>query len=290
MKSQGGRCTIGLGGPPAKLVILAVAAQTKTMRHHFPLKFQKFLPPKIRRKDRQPYCVFINYRERIIGGMESDDDFELFSSPKEEAFFPVYERKLKRLKKAVRVSQDSHLDQSDGDPFMPEAISPKYGAQDVQESDELLQSRSGSEDFSDENAMGSGFTGLCGDGDGSGARRALDFEVSGDELDENGEDREKEIQEESGDVSMEEEKGEDRKKGIQEESGDGSMEDEKGKDRKKEIHEESGDASMEALEKKRRSPDDLEEKKNKKKRTEDKESAAIKRRMEKVCRLFMFYS
>lgn len=139
----------------------------------------------------------------MAAAMESDDDFDQFSTP-EEASSPARERKLKRLKKAVRVSRDPHHDQSACEPSSPEGNPSEFGAQDAQEPDEVLLSRSDSEDSCDENAVDSGFSDLAGDGDGSGARRALDFEEPGDELDGKGEDQKEESQDESGDSGVEE--------------------------------------------------------------------------------------
>lgn len=191
--------------------------------------------------------------------MESDDDFQTFSSPEEASSqSPARERKLKRLKKAVRVSQEPRLDQSDGNPLTPYANSSKSGAQGFQESDELLRSGSGSEGLCSGSILGSGFTYLGVEEDVSGAKRALDFDAVGDEIDEN----------------------------VVE-------------DRRKEVQEESDDVRLEELEKKRSNPDDLGEEKykKKKKRTDNSsfdgkpiDSAAIKRRTEKVSRLFTFCS
>ncbi|XP_015884621.3 uncharacterized protein LOC107420235 [Ziziphus jujuba] len=139
--------------------------------------------------------------------MESDDDFQTFSSPDEASSqSPVRERKLKRLKKAVRVSQEPpHLDRSDGNPLNPDTNSSKSGAQDFQESNEILGSGSRSEELCSGSALDSGFTGLGGEEDVSGAKRALDFDAIGVETDEKVvEDRRNGVQEENEDVRLEE--------------------------------------------------------------------------------------
>ncbi|EXC07283.1 hypothetical protein L484_021190 [Morus notabilis] len=171
--------------------------------------------------------------------MESDDEVLLSSSPS-RASPPVPERKLKRLKKAIRVSPDAQLERSNSVPLMAEENFSQSEALNFGESEQQLSSGSGSEEFDDGNVLDSGFPGFDGEKDGSGAKRALDFEALGEEADENGEDRSKEIREESADVSMgefekkrrspdplEEEKDNKKKR---KKSTEGSGDDEKSKD------------------------------------------------------------
>lgn len=185
--------------------------------------------------------------------MESDDDFQTFSSPDEASSqSPVRERKLKRLKKAVRVSQEPpHLDRSDGNPLNPDTNSSKSGAQDFQESNEILGSGSRSEELCSGSALDSGFTGLGGEEDVSGAKRALDFDAIG--------------------VETDEKVVEDRRNGVQEENED---------------------VRLEELEKKRPNADDLGDEKNKKKkkRTDNGSFEGKPKRMtEKVSRPYTFF-
>ncbi|XP_004293217.1 PREDICTED: protein bfr2 isoform X2 [Fragaria vesca subsp. vesca] len=177
--------------------------------------------------------------------MEFDDDFELPPNS-DEASPPVREKKLKRLKKGVRVSPDPLLDQ------------PESGADlDLEESNEQSNSRTESEGLGDEGEMNpgvdsddfggegekgsglemnsgfddwsgegeerSGSDGLDGGGDASGAKRALDFESVGEDF---GEERSKEMVEESRDTTMEEPEKKRR-------SSDDGDEEEEEKDKKK---------------------------------------------------------
>ncbi|KAL5558073.1 hypothetical protein UlMin_034284 [Ulmus minor] len=219
--------------------------------------------------------------------MESDDEV-LFSAP-QEASSPVRERKLKRLKKAIRVSQDPQLKKSDSGSLSPEDHS-KFEAINFEESNDLLRSSSGSEEFDGRNVLDSGFTGLDPEDGGPGAKRVLDFDMVGDDPGETGEDRREPMQEEIGGRDRREEMGEeiggrdrreemgeeiggrDRREEVGEESGgeDGREEvgeESGGEDGREEMREESGDATMEGLEKKRHHvSDDIEEDKDKKKK------------------------
>lgn len=210
--------------------------------------------------------------------MESDDDLHP-SSPSPEDPLPV-PRKLKRLKRAIRVSHDPDLKQSDGGSVSPEANSSPFESQNSEsnhlhsslgsedfslknvesfkESDWVLRSRSGSEDFDSENLMDFGYTGLGGEEGGSGAKRALDFGKV--------------------DEKREEEDGV----------------------RRNEVEGESHNEELDVSEKKRHSSDGIEEeqdkeeeKKNKKRRVDSgfddrklEKAAKNKRRAEKVCRGF----
>ncbi|XP_062097305.1 uncharacterized protein LOC133803323 [Humulus lupulus] len=131
--------------------------------------------------------------------MESDDEVLRFSSP--EGVSPVRERKLKRLKKAIRVS-DPQIEQSDDRVLIAEANSSHCETQEFEGTEEFLVSSSGSEDYEGGNDLDSGLTGLGTEGNGLGAKRALDFGTFGVG---SGEDRSNEIGEGSGgDVSIEE--------------------------------------------------------------------------------------
>ncbi|PON40471.1 DNA ligase-like protein [Parasponia andersonii] len=133
--------------------------------------------------------------------MESDNDALQFSTP-EGASPPVPRRKLKRLKKAFRVSsQDLQLKQSEDGTSMAEASSSKFETLEFEGSGELLSSSSGSEVFDRGSGLDSGFSGLGSEEDGSGVKRALDF---GNFVEGSGGDRTAEVREGSVDVSMEE--------------------------------------------------------------------------------------
>ena len=190
--------------------------------------------------------------------MESDDEVLQFSSP-EGASPPVPERKLKRLKKAIRVSQDLQLKQSNAEALIKESSSSKLETLEFKGSDERLSSSSGSEEFDRGNILDSGFTGLGTEEDGLSVKRALDFGDLDEGPGENGEDRGAEIREESGDVLMEElEKKRPSSDCIEEEK------EKKKKKRKKKKNESSGDDEK------------------------TKETFTNKWRSEKVCRLVKF--
>ncbi|KAF4359019.1 hypothetical protein F8388_015066, partial [Cannabis sativa] len=106
--------------------------------------------------------------------MDSDDEILPFSSP-EGVSPPVRERKLKRLKKAIRVSDPQIEQQSDVGSFMAEANSSHCENLNFEVVDELLVSSSGSEDLDEGNDLDSGFTGLGTEDNGLGAKRVLDF-------------------------------------------------------------------------------------------------------------------
>ncbi|KAM5564849.1 hypothetical protein ABKV19_019084 [Rosa sericea] len=168
--------------------------------------------------------------------MEFDDDFELPPNS-DEASPPVRERKLKRLKKGVRVSPDPLLDQPEsGAEFEGldlEQSKSRIGSEGLGDESEMnpgfdgegeLNSgfddkgekgsrsemnsgfdglggegelNSGFDGLSSEGEVRSGFDSLGGGGDASGAKRALDFG-------EKGEERSREVLEESRDMTMEE--------------------------------------------------------------------------------------
>lgn len=176
--------------------------------------------------------------------MESDDEVLLSSSPS-GASPPVRERKLKRLKKAIRDSQDPQPKRSDDGPLMAEEKFSESETLKFGESDEPLLSGSGSEEIDGGNDLDSGFTCIDGEEKGSGAKRALNFDALGEEADENGEDRSKEIGEESVDIRMEElekkrlspdrleeEKDKEKKKKKRKKRIEGSDDDEKSKENK----------------------------------------------------------
>ena len=191
--------------------------------------------------------------------MESDDDVLLPSSPA-GASPPVRQRKLKRLKKAIRVSQDLRLERSESDDFGAESNSPELEALKDRESEERLSSGSGSSEFDGHNGLDSGFTGLVGEEEDSGAKRALDFESLVGEFTENGEDQSNEIRKESEDVRME---------GMEEERRSPDRgEEEKDEEKKK----------RKRKRKRKNKVDDGGEDEN------SKETSSNKRRSERVCR------
>ncbi|KAM1133318.1 hypothetical protein ACFX19_043290 [Malus domestica] len=169
--------------------------------------------------------------------MDSDDDFELLSL---EAAPPVRETKLKRLKKAIRVSEEPPVDESESGPVNPS----EFGALSLEESNEPSRLGLGSEGLGGEGDSDSGFHGLGGgegemssgsdglggggeidsgfdglggesemksnfDGlgggeDGNGAKRVLDFDSVEEGFGEEGKGRNWEMPEESDDVRVEE--------------------------------------------------------------------------------------
>ncbi|KAB1220568.1 hypothetical protein CJ030_MR3G015821 [Morella rubra] len=142
--------------------------------------------------------------------MESDDDFQVLS-PKEEPSPAARDRKLKRLKKAIRDSSDPPLNPLDEGPSSPLVDFSKSEAleldgsngQDSQEMNDRSTSRVLSEGADGEDKLDSGsFDGLGGEEDGSGAKRALDFDSMAEESDIKGEDPSNETRE--GDLRMEE--------------------------------------------------------------------------------------
>ncbi|KAK7813035.1 hypothetical protein CFP56_006273 [Quercus suber] len=110
--------------------------------------------------------------------MESDDDFQLL--PQSEEISPS-ERKLKRLKKAIRVSTE---------PSSPSLDFPKSEALDSEELKELSPSGAGSESESEEGFDGGNELdfGLGGEeeeekGLGVKTKRVLEFDSVGDDFD-----------------------------------------------------------------------------------------------------------
>ncbi|XP_050124087.1 uncharacterized protein LOC126601421 isoform X1 [Malus sylvestris] len=207
--------------------------------------------------------------------MDSDDDFELLSA---ETAPPVRKTKLKRLKKAIRVSEEPPVDESESGRVNPS----EFEALSLEESNEPSRLGLGSEGLGGEGDSNSGFDGLGGgegemsygsdglggggeidsgfdglggegemnssfDGlgggeDGNGAKRVLDFDSAGEEF---GEDLNKLMPEESGDVRVEET---DKKR----RSSDG-FEEEENKKKKKRAKSKTGAAEgMRTTEKERR--------------------------------------
>ncbi|XP_062159307.1 uncharacterized protein LOC133866705 isoform X2 [Alnus glutinosa] len=133
--------------------------------------------------------------------MESDDELQLFS-PTEEPSPAVPEPKLKRLKKAVRVSSD-----------IP-TLNPSSPPVDFSKSDAVDSDESKGRDSPELNesppprakrALDSGgFDGLGGEEDSSRAKRALEFDSVADEFDGEGEDGRAEMGEGIGDLRVEE--------------------------------------------------------------------------------------
>ncbi|KAI9199897.1 hypothetical protein LWI28_000147 [Acer negundo] len=129
--------------------------------------------------------------------MESHVDFESFS-PTKSPSSPVPERKLKRLKKAKKLTENppefetlgsEELDFRYSEEGKPTEISPKSktvgfeksSGQDLEELDS--GSRSGSEGFGDENGSDTEVGGLGVEEDGSSAKRTLNFDSLVEELD-----------------------------------------------------------------------------------------------------------
>ena len=141
--------------------------------------------------------------------MESDDDFELLS-PAEEPSPSVRERKLKRLKKAIKVSSEPSsplLEFSKSESLDSEGSN----GRDSEVLDESLQSRAGlgsEEGLDGGNELDFGFDdGLGGeeeDDSGVKTKRVLEFDSVAEEFDENREDRSEEMGDEVGDLRMEE--------------------------------------------------------------------------------------
>ncbi|XP_059454259.1 uncharacterized protein LOC132184587 isoform X2 [Corylus avellana] len=252
--------------------------------------------------------------------MESDDELQLFS-PTEEPSPAVPETKLKRLKKAVRVSSGPTLNPS---PPPPEDFS-KSEALDFDESNgrdspelnEESPPRQVSEGFDGEDELDSGgFDGLGNEEDGSGAKRALEFDSVADEFDGEGEDGRAEMGEGIGDLRVEEpekkgrspaeidEKREKKMKKMMriesvnrqdsggfdglggDEDGSGAKRalefesvtedlDGEGEDLRAEMGEVIGGLRVEEPEKKRRSPVEIDEKRDKKKKKRNKRVESV---------------
>ncbi|XP_048434189.1 clumping factor A-like [Pyrus x bretschneideri] len=210
--------------------------------------------------------------------MDSDDDFELLSA---EAAPPVRETKLKRLKKAIRVSEEPPVDESESGRVNPS----EFEALSLEESNDPPRLGLGSEGLGGEGDSNSGFDGLGGgevemssgsdglggggeidsgfdclggegemnssfDGlgggeDGNGAKRVLDFDSAGEEFGEEGEDLNKEMPKESGGVRVEET---DKKR-----RGSDGFEEEENKKKKKRAKSKTGAAEgIRTTEKERR--------------------------------------
>ncbi|KAK9270716.1 hypothetical protein L1049_026299 [Liquidambar formosana] len=200
--------------------------------------------------------------------MESDDDYQ-FPLP-EEPSPPLHARKLKRLKKAIRVSNDPLVNTSDKSPLMPTSDSSKFEPLESSEalgfndSSESLPSRSESE-------------GLDGE---KGAKRALEFDSADGEFDGKGEGGSGEMGEfdgKGGDGSGEMEdfdgKGGDGSGEMEDfdgkgENGSGDMGAFDGKegDRNEEMGDEAVDFEINNSEKKRQNLEGFKEKKEKKKK------------------------
>jgi hypothetical protein len=124
--------------------------------------------------------------------MESDDELQLFS-PTEEPSPAVPEPKLKRLKKAVRVSSDIPTLNPSSPPVdfsKSEAVdSDESKGRDSPELNESPQPRAKRALDSGEDELDSGgFDGLGGEEDSSRAKRALEFDSVAEEFDGEGED------------------------------------------------------------------------------------------------------
>ncbi|KAB2619641.1 IWS1-like protein [Pyrus ussuriensis x Pyrus communis] len=191
--------------------------------------------------------------------MDSDDDFELLSA---EAAPPVRETKLKRLKKAIRVSEEPPVDESESGRVNPS----EFEALSLEESNDPSKVRvgigrfgrsgsdglggggeidSGFDCLGGEGEMNSSFDGLGGGEDGNGAKRVLDFDSAGEESGEEGEDLNKEMPEESGGVRVEET---DKKR-----RGSDGFEEEENKKKKKRAKSKTGAAEgLRTTEKERR--------------------------------------
>jgi hypothetical protein len=250
--------------------------------------------------------------------MESDDELQLFS-PTEEPSPAVPEKKLKRLKKAVRVSSGPTLNPSSPpvDFSKSEALEfDESNSRDSQELNEESPPRQGSEGFDGEDELDSGgFDGLGNEEDGSGAKRALEFDSVSDEFDGEGEDGTAEMGEGIGDLRVEElekkgrspveidEKREKKKKMMRVESvnrqdsggfdglggdedGSGAKRalefksvteefDGEGEDLRAEKGEAIGGLRVEEPEKKRRSPVEIDEKRDKKKKKRNKKVESV---------------
>lgn len=134
--------------------------------------------------------------------MESDDDFQLL--PQSEEISPS-ERKLKRLKKAIRVSTE---------PSLPLLDFPKSEAQDSEELKELSPSGAGSESESEEGFDGGNELdfGLGGEeeekeeenGLGVKTKRVLEFDSVGDDFDAKRDDPSEEMGDGAEDLRIEE--------------------------------------------------------------------------------------
>ncbi|KAF5739394.1 hypothetical protein HS088_TW12G00599 [Tripterygium wilfordii] len=193
--------------------------------------------------------------------MESGDDFLPFA-PSQEPSSPVPQRKLKRLKKASRVSSDPLLDQSENAASIEAA---EFGSLEILNTEEndgrrVEESNSGSgsplEGFDEESELNYGFSGLDLQEDDRVPEKDADFRSMEKEFDENGEGQRESI----------------------------------------EMGEENGDLGTEDSEKKRRHFDEVEEKreKNKKKRAKNshddeklKSGAPSKRKAEKERRDYL---
>ncbi|KAA8537648.1 hypothetical protein F0562_027256 [Nyssa sinensis] len=140
--------------------------------------------------------------------MESDDDYQLFS-PSEELSPPVQHRKLKRLKKAVRASNDPAFQSVDEGLLVPLVNSSQSQApessetQGFEDSKEPLQSQSQSERFDDGNELNSGSNGLNFEENPKESRRVLDFDDMADEFDGNRFDQSEDVEERYADSKME---------------------------------------------------------------------------------------
>uniref|UniRef100_A0A5B7BN11 Putative glutamic acid-rich protein n=1 Tax=Davidia involucrata TaxID=16924 RepID=A0A5B7BN11_DAVIN len=162
--------------------------------------------------------------------MESDDDYQLFSAP-EELSPPVQHRKLKRLKKAVRASNDPSFQSGEEGPSVPPVNSSQSQSLESSEtlgfedSNEPLRSQSPSEGFDDETELNSDSNGLGFEEDREEPRRALDFDDMADEFDGNRFDRSEGMEEKIADLKMEKSE----KKRLNEEGSDEKKEKKKKK-------------------------------------------------------------
>ncbi|KAB2628082.1 IWS1-like protein [Pyrus ussuriensis x Pyrus communis] len=214
--------------------------------------------------------------------MDSDDDFELLSL---EAAPPVRETKLKRLKKALRVSEEPPVHEFESGPVNHS----EFEALSLEESNELSRLGLGSEGLGGEGDSNSGFHGLGGgegemnsgsDGLGGGEGEmssGSDGLGGGGEIDSgfDGLGGESEMKSNFDGLAGGED-GNGAKRvldfdSVEEEFG------EEGKDRNWEMPEGSGDVRVEETDKKRCSSDGFEEEDNKKKSKRAKsEAAAVK--------------